>query len=168
MHDRIKEGAQGLHRRGRAIQGHGSAGPRLKEQNGRAHTPEEFEIMKTHTTIGARTLQGVGERYPRNSFVTMGAEIASSHHERRDGTGYPRGIAGDTIPLPAQIMSIADVYDALRTPRRYKPGFSHGDSVRIMTVGDGRTKPSHFGPRILPVFAEVAKEFDAIYDRLKS
>jgi putative two-component system response regulator len=131
------------------------------------HTQDEFEIMKTHTTIGAHTLQGVGERYPRNSFITMGSAIASSHHERWDGSGYPRGLAGEAIPLPAQIMSIADVYDALRTPRRYKPGFSHEESVRVMTQGDGRTKPSHFGPTILPVFSEIAGEFDAIYERLK-
>lgn len=130
------------------------------------HTPEEFEIMKTHTTLGARTLQGVKESYPRNSFVTMGVEVAHSHHERRDGSGYPRGLAGDAIPLAAQIMSIADVYDALRTPRRYKPGFDHEASVTIITKGDGRTKPSHFDARMLPVFAAVAPEFDAIYERL--
>ena len=131
------------------------------------HTPEEFEVMKTHTTIGARTLQGVGENYPRNSFITMGAQIAHSHHERWDGSGYPRGLAGDAIPLAAQIMSVADVYDALRTARRYKPAFDHAASVKIMTVGDGRTNPSHFDPRILSVFAGMAAEFDSIYDRLK-
>ncbi|MGO9412567.1 MAG: two-component system response regulator [Spirochaetia bacterium] len=131
------------------------------------HTPEEFEVMKTHTTIGARTLQGVGENYPRNSFITMGAQVAHSHHERWDGSGYPRGLAGDAIPLAAQIMSVADVYDALRTARRYKPAFDHAASVKIMTVGDGRTNPSHFDPRILSVFAGMAAEFDSIYDRLK-
>jgi len=65
-------------------------------------------------------------------------------------------------------MSIADVYDALRTPRRYKPGFDHAASVTIITKGDGRTKPSHFDARMLPVFAAVAPEFDAIYNRLSS
>jgi len=132
------------------------------------HTPEEFEIMKTHTTIGARTLQGVGSRYPRNTFITMGAAIAASHHERWDGTGYPAGLLGDAIPLPALIMAFADVYDALRTPRRYKPAFSHEESVRIMIEGDGRTSPKHFSPVILPVFQSVASEFDAIYERLKT
>jgi putative two-component system response regulator len=131
------------------------------------HTAEEFEIMKTHTTLGARTLQGVGERYPRNSFVTMGVQVAHSHHERWDGSGYPAGLAADAIPLAAQIMSIADIYDALRTPRRYKPAFEHAASVKIITEGDGRTKPSHFDARILPVFAEVAQEFRNIYERLK-
>jgi len=131
------------------------------------HTAEEFEIMKTHTTIGARTLHGVGERYPRNSFVTMGAQVAHSHHERWDGSGYPDGLAGDAIPLAAQIMAIADVYDALRTLRRYKPAFDHAASVTIITEGDGRTKPLHFDSRILRVFAEAAKEFETIFERLK-
>jgi putative two-component system response regulator len=131
------------------------------------HTPEEFAIMKTHTTIGAHTLSGVGEKYPRNSFVIMGVEIAHAHHERWDGSGYPRGLAGDAIPLAAQIMAIADVYDALRTARRYKPAFDHAASVKIITEGDGRTKPSHFDPRILPVFKATAEEFGEIYERLK-
>jgi putative two-component system response regulator len=130
------------------------------------HTAEEFEIMKTHTTIGARTLQDVKERYPGNTFITMGVEIAQSHHERYDGSGYPRGLLGEAIPVAAQIMSIADVYDALRSPRRYKPAFDHLASVKIMTEGDGRTMPAHFGPRILPVFKAVAAEFDAVYTRL--
>ncbi|HEY9593211.1 MAG TPA: HD domain-containing phosphohydrolase [Spirochaetia bacterium] len=130
------------------------------------HTPEEYEIIKTHTTIGARTLEEVRDRYPRNSFIAMGAEIALSHHEHYDGTGYPRGIKGDEIPLAAQIMAIADVYDALRSPRRYKPAFDHAQSVKIMTEGDGRTSPSHFGPRILPIFKRVASELDAVYSRL--
>jgi putative two-component system response regulator len=130
------------------------------------HTPEEYEIIKTHTTIGARTLEEVRDKYPRNSFISMGAEIALSHHERWDGTGYPRGIAGDAIPIAAQIMAIADVYDALRSPRRYKPAFSHEQSMKIMTEGDGRTSPSHFGPRVLPIFKRVAAEFDEVYTRL--
>jgi putative two-component system response regulator len=130
------------------------------------HTPEEFEIMKTHTTIGAHTLHGVQENYPRNSFIATGAEIAHAHHERWDGTGYPRGLAGTAIPLAAQIMAIADVYDALRSPRRYKPAFAHEDSVAIITKGDGRTKPSHFDARILAVFSAIAGEFAAIYQRL--
>ncbi len=130
------------------------------------HTPEEFEIMKTHTTMGAQTLREVAEKYPRNSFITMGAEIAHCHHERWDGTGYPRGLAGEAIPTAAQIMAIADVYDALRTTRRYKPAYDHAESVRIITKGDNRTRPSHFDPRILPAFSEVAGEFEKVYQKL--
>jgi putative two-component system response regulator len=132
------------------------------------HTPEEFEIMKTHTTIGARTLRGVGEKYPKNCFLAMGEEIAHAHHERFDGSGYPRGLAGDAIPLAAHIMAVADVYDALRTPRRYKPALDHPASVDIILKGDGRTKPSHFDPRLLAHFKEIADEFDAIYAKLKA
>jgi putative two-component system response regulator len=127
------------------------------------HSPEESEIMKRHTLIGASTLQGVSQQYPRNSFISVGTEIARSHHERYDGSGYPQGLAGDSIPLSAQIMAIADVYDALRTPRHYKPAFDHARSVTIMTEGDGRTRPSHFAPRILSVFSEMAATFDSIY-----
>jgi putative two-component system response regulator len=132
------------------------------------HTPEEFEIMKTHATLGARTLLEVGEKYPKNSFVTMGAQIAASHHERWDGTGYPRGLAGDGIPLAAQIMSVADVYDALRTPRRYKPAFDHPTSLRTITEGDGRTMPSHFNPLFLPILREISSEFDSVHEKFKA
>jgi putative two-component system response regulator len=131
------------------------------------HSPEEFEIMKTHTSIGLRTLHEVCERYPKNSFISLGAQIAGSHHERWDGTGYPDGLEGDAIPLAGQIMTIADVYDALRTPRRYKPAFDHSLSLRTIIEGDGRTEPSHFNPLILPVFEKLAQEFDAIYERLR-
>jgi putative two-component system response regulator len=131
------------------------------------HTPEEFEIMKTHTTIGARTLRGVGEKYPKNCFLVMGEEMAHSHHERWDGSGYPRGLSGSRIPLAAHVMAIADVYDALRTPRKYKDAFDHETSVGIMTKGDGRTKPSHFDPRLLSHFSEISGEFDSIYTKLK-
>jgi putative two-component system response regulator len=129
------------------------------------HTPPEFEIMKTHTSIGARTLQEVIERYPKNSFIILGAQIAASHHERWDGSGYPSGLKGDEIPLAAQIMTIADVYDALRTSRRYKPAFNHSLSLKILIEGDQKTKPSHFNPRILRVFERNADAFEAIHHR---
>jgi len=131
------------------------------------HTPEEFEIMKTHTTIGARTLQEVSEAYPRNTFITVGAAIAWSHHERWDGSGYPRGLAEDAIPLPARIMAFADVYDALRSARRYKPPFDHDTTMRIMLEGDGRTLPSHFDPGMLPAFTRAAPQLAESFERLK-
>jgi putative two-component system response regulator len=98
----------------------------------------------------------------------MGAQIAASHHERWDGTGYPRGLKEDAIPLAAQIMSIADVYDALRTPRKYKQAFDHSTSLKTIIEGDGRTKPSHFNPFILPVLQRIAREFDSIYEKFKT
>ena len=128
-------------------------------------TPEEFEIMKTHTTIGARTLEEVRQAYPKSSFIGLGVELAQSHHERWDGTGYPCGLAGAAIPLSAQIMALADVYDALRSPRRYKPSFDHAMALRILTRGDARAKPTQFNPALLSVFLGIAGEFDAIYSR---
>jgi putative two-component system response regulator len=129
------------------------------------HTPDETRIMKTHTTIGARTLREVSHKYPENTFLSLGAQIAASHHERWDGSGYPEALQGEAIPLVAQIMAVADVYDALRSPRKYKKAFGHEPSVKTMIDGDGRTMPSHFHPRILHAFKRCGGEFDAVYAR---
>jgi len=131
----------------------------------RPHTSEESQVMKTHTTIGAKTLREVSNKYPENTFLALGAQIAASHHERWDGSGYPDGLRGEAIPLVAQIMAVADVYDALRSHRKYKPAFSHDVSTRTILEGDGRTLPSHFHPRILPAFRKCAADFDAVYTR---
>lgn len=127
-------------------------------------TPEEWAVMKTHTTLGAATLDVVLEQYPDNEMVRMGREIARSHHERWDGTGYPHGLSGEAIPLPARIFSMADQYDALRSTRPYKRGFSHAETVRILVEGDGRTMPGHFDPLILAAFREAEPEFLDIWD----
>jgi len=83
--------------------------------------------MKSHTTLGAETLQEVQKAYPKNGFVRLGIEIARSHHERWDGTGYPHGLAGTAIPLSARIMAVADSYDAARSRRFYKPPLPHAE-----------------------------------------
>lgn len=129
-------------------------------------TPEEFEIMKTHTVLGAETLEAVLKVYPNNIFIHMGRDIARSHHERWDGTGYPDGLSGDAIPLSARILSIADQYDALRQQRPYKPGFDAAKAYAILTEGDGRSSPSHFDPQVLAAFKRIASEFDSIYQEL--
>jgi putative two-component system response regulator len=121
-------------------------------------TLEEFEKMKTHTLIGARTLQIAFTQYPRNPLLKSGIAIARSHHEKWDGSGYPDGLAGEQIPLPARIMALADVYDALRSKRPYKPAFTHEKSVRIILEGVAR----HFDPAILEAFQVVEAEFDGI------
>lgn len=121
-------------------------------------TPEEFEIIKTHTTIGYRILEG--SPYP---LLQMGGAIALSHHERWDGTGYPAGLAGEAIPLPGRIVLIADQYDALRSRRVYKPPFDHETSCRIILEGDGRTKPEHFDPELLSIFRRNHRRFDEIF-----
>ncbi|TDY63131.1 putative two-component system response regulator [Aminivibrio pyruvatiphilus] len=121
-------------------------------------TPEEFRIMKTHTTIGSRTLERVLEEYPGNALVKMGITLTRYHHEKWDGTGYPEGLAGENIPLGGRIMALADVYDALRSNRPYKEAFSHERSVGIIIDGKG----SHFDPVVVDAFLARAAEFAAI------
>ncbi|MFZ4441288.1 MAG: HD-GYP domain-containing protein [Syntrophales bacterium] len=121
-------------------------------------TPEEFEIIKTHTVIGANTLQTAHSRDPRNAFINMGMAIARSHHEKWDGSGYPDGLAGEEIPLTARIMAVADVYDALRSKRPYKPAFTHEKSCGIIKEGSGR----HFDPALIEAFMTMKTEFAKI------
>ncbi len=121
-------------------------------------SPDEFEIMKTHTTIGAQTLEVVRATYPHNAFVAMGMVIAHSHHEKWDGTGYPDGLAGEAIPLAARIMAVADIYDALRSKRCYKEAFSHETSRTIILQGSG----AHLDPILVDAFDRVAAAFDRI------
>ena len=125
-------------------------------------TPAEFEIMKTHTLIGAKTLETAHGKYPGNVFLNMGIVIARSHHEKWDGSGYPDGLAGENIPLSARIMAVADVYDALRSKRPYKIGFSHEKSCGIIVEGSGH----HFDPGVIAAFQAVAPEFAEILERM--
>jgi putative two-component system response regulator len=125
-------------------------------------SPEEWETMKSHTERGARILSGSDSPY-----LKMAEEIARSHHERWDGSGYPSGLSGEAIPIAARITNIADQYDALRTRRPYKPAFPHAETVRVITEGDGRTMPRHFDPRILQCFTAHARRFEEIYEEKK-
>jgi len=124
-------------------------------------TPEETEIIKSHTTIGAKILEG-----SESSFLKMAREIALSHHERWNGTGYPYGISGEDIPLAARIMNIVDQYDALRSRRPFKSSFAHSKAVEIITVGDNRTTPEDFDPAVLDGFITSAAKFNEIYHSL--
>ncbi len=125
-------------------------------------TVEEFEIMKTHTIIGANTLQSARNKYPKNAFINMGISIARSHHERWDGSGYPDGLVGEDIPFSARIMAVSDVYDALRSKRPYKPAFTHEKSCEIIMEGAGQ----HFDPAVIEAFTAVEAEFDNIRNRM--
>jgi putative two-component system response regulator len=121
----------------------------------------EFEIMKTHTTIGADTLEAALKRFPKTRFLRMARDIAAAHHERYDGTGYPAGLAGDAIPLCARIVALADVYDALTSKRVYKDAFAH-DIAKGIILKDAGT---HFDPRVVEAFVAAEEAFVAIRDR---
>jgi response regulator RpfG family c-di-GMP phosphodiesterase len=122
-------------------------------------TPEERRAMQAHTTIGADTLREVIHQHPfATAFLRMAVDIARHHHERWDGTGYPDRLAGEQIPLAARLLAIADVYDAMRSRRVYKPGHPHEATVRIMTHSGG-----HFDPALLDVFLNCADELDRIF-----
>ena len=122
-------------------------------------TPEEWGIMKTHTLLGCEAI-ALAERDIDTTveFLTQAKEIARSHHERWDGTGYPDGLAGDAIPLSARLMAIADVFDALISKRVYKPAIAFSEVHRIMQ--EGRDK--HFDPDIIDNFLAGYQEFEAI------
>lgn len=118
-------------------------------------TTEEFEIIKQHPEIGARALSVAEERLGSNSFLKIAKEIALTHHEKWDGSGYPKGLKQEEIPLSGRLMALADVYDALISERTYKKAFSHKEAKSIIIKGKG----SHFDPQIVDAFIAVEDEF---------
>ena len=124
-------------------------------------TQEEFETMKQHTVLGKEALEKAAQNLESNNFLDVAKEIAFSHHERWDGTGYPQGLAGDDIPVSARLMAIADVYDALISKRVYKAAFSHEKARSILIDGRG----NHFDPDVLDAFLAIEDEFIAIAAR---
>ena len=120
---------------------------------------EEFEEMKHHTTYGRDALLAAEKSIDTaDNFLIFAKEIAYSHQEKWDGSGYPEGLAGEKIPLSARLMAVADVYDALISKRVYKPAFSHEKSVGIILEGKG----SHFEPLLVDCFMAVADRFQLI------
>lgn len=114
-------------------------------------TSEEFEIMKTHTTLGADMLFELGHQHAGNSLLEYAYQIARWHHERWDGKGYPDGLKGDEIPIAAQVVSVADVYDALTSVRVYKDAIPHQEAIQMILDG----KCGEFNPLLLDCLLEV-------------
>ena len=114
-------------------------------------TPEEFEIMKTHTTIGADMLRNLGRNHEGSALLDYAYQIARWHHERWDGTGYPDGLKGDDIPIAAQVVSVADVYDALTSVRVYKDAISQEEAIRMILDGECGA----FNPLLIECLLEV-------------
>jgi HD-GYP domain-containing protein (c-di-GMP phosphodiesterase class II) len=124
---------------------------------------EERLLMQTHTTVGAETLEAVAAQFPEAAgFLRMAIDIVRHHHERFDGTGYPQRLAGEAIPLSARIVTIADVYDALRARRAHKPALSHPAAVQLMTS----ESPGQFDPALLQVFSKCNGEFERVFREL--
>lgn len=122
-------------------------------------TYEEFEIMKTHTTIGRDAIAAAETSIDSaDNFLIFAKEIAYSHQEKWDGSGYPEGLVGENIPLSARLMAVADVYDALISKRVYKAAFSHETAIEIITKGKG----SHFEPLLVECFLCIVDEFAQI------
>ena len=122
-------------------------------------TVEEFEIMKTHTTLGREAIESAEARLGKTvPFLCCAKEIAYSHQEKWDGSGYPLGLVGDAIPISARLMAIADVYDALISRRVYKPPFTHETAMSIILEGRG----AHFDPDVLDAFVAIQMECKAI------
>ena len=126
-------------------------------------TPDEFEVMKTHTTKGWETLNMTEQRFGNNSFLRFSCEITLCHHEKWDGSGYPQGLTGEDIPLSARLMALADVYDALISDRPYKRAWTH-DKAREL-IGEG--KSVHFDPDVVDAFFALECEFQNICHRIK-
>lgn len=125
---------------------------------------EEFDIMKTHTVMGAETLAAALERYPEARFLQIARDIALTHHERWDGKGYPHGLEGESIPLCGRIVALADVYDALTSKRVYKDAFSHVVAKSLILEGRGK----HFDPEVVDAFLNVEAEFQEIRQRFST
>lgn len=126
-------------------------------------TPEEFEVMKTHAEHGRSTLANAESNVGGNSFLKCAREIAHAHHERWDGNGYPLGLAGEAIPLSARLMAVADVYDALISPRVYKVAFSHQRAVETILADSGQ----HFDPVVVRAFVQRAAAFKQISEHFR-
>lgn len=125
-------------------------------------TTEEFEIMKTHAKVGGQLLKDIHDR-SGSHYLKTAYETAMFHHEKYDGTGYPEGLKGEDIPIPARIVALADMYDAMTMKRCYKPAFSHEKAREIIL----QSKGSHLDPKVVDSFVTQEEIWLAIRDRFK-
>ena len=126
-------------------------------------TPEEFEIIKNHTTFGEKVILRLKEKTMDSDFLDYAQTFAVAHHEKWDGSGYTKGLKGEEIPLLGRMMAIGDVYDALVEPRPYKSAFSHEKAVGIILEGRG----SHFDPLLADLFGKIHTKFETIAAEVK-
>jgi putative two-component system response regulator len=125
-------------------------------------TPEEFEVMKTHTTLGRNAIEQAEQQlHMEVPFLKIAKDIALCHQEKWDGSGYPPALRGDAIPVSARLMALADVYDALISRRVYKAPMSHEQAAQIIRQGRGQ----HFDPDITDAFVDLQSQFQAIAAR---
>lgn len=127
-------------------------------------TDEEFSVMKTHTTTGAELLQNEIKEFEGSSFLDVALEMVLTHHEKWNGTGYPCGLSGESIPISGRIMALADVYDALTSERPYKPEFPHEQAMKIIESDAGK----HFDPVLTEVFIKAQEDIRKISIQYKS
>jgi len=123
-------------------------------------TAEEFEIMKTHTTEGEKAIDKIASRTYDVEFLKNARLFAGNHHERWDGTGYPRGLSGMDIPIQGRLMAIVDVYDALMSERPYKKPFAEEETIQIIMEGAG----NHFDPVVADAFFKVKDKFADVHE----
>ena len=129
-------------------------------------TNEETAIIKTHAFLGGEVLKKANisfkENFDKDSYLKTASDIAMYHHEKWDGSGYPEGLKGESIPRPARIVAISDVYDALRSKRVYKDGFTHEKAVEIIM----KEREKAFDPELIDIFLSVNQDFKEVFDRL--
>lgn len=120
--------------------------------------PDEWRQVRAHTKLGAEMLASAG--------LHEAAEVALRHHEAWDGSGYPDGVKGESIPFAARVVAVCDVYSALRENRPYRVGLAHDEAMKIITEGDpqGRTRPEMFDPRLLFLFVEQHREMAKLFE----
>ena len=123
-------------------------------------TPEEFDVIKTHTIEGVKIIEQTLRNIENNDYIETAEQMALYHHEKWNGTGYPMGLAGEQIPLCARIMAVVDVFDALTSKRVYKDAFSVDKAIDILKESSG----SHFEPELVDEFIKIRSKIEKVFE----